>query len=303
MHDDEVETNSRLVRRLLEAQFPRWADLRVEAVRSAGTDNALFRLGDEMVVRLPRMARAAEQAAKEQDWLPRLAPLLPLAIPVPLERGSPCDFYPWQWSVYRWLEGTAADSSDSLSDPVGAAAELGRFIAALHGIESTGVPQPGPHNAFRGVPLSRRDGATRTAIHALRDTLDMVVATASWNAALGSPAWSGKPIVIHGDLQPANLLLRNGRLSAVIDFGCLGAGDPACDLMAAWTFLPATARYAFRAATAADDAAWARGRGWALSFGLIALPYYESSNPVLASIARRTIDEVLIDFTNESGCA
>jgi aminoglycoside phosphotransferase (APT) family kinase protein len=303
MHADEVETNSRLVRRLLEAQFPRWADLRVEAVRSAGTDNALFRLGDDMVVRLPRIARAAGQVAKEQDWLPRLAPLLPLAIPVPLARGSSSDFYPWQWSVYRWLEGTAVASSDSLSEPVVAAAELGRFVAALHGIDSTGVPHPGPHNAFRGVPLSRRDRATRTATHALRDTIDTVVATAALNAALGSPPWSGKPMVIHGDLQPANLLMRNGRLSAVIDFGCLGAGDPACDLMAAWTFLPSAARYAFRAATGADDAAWARGRGWALSFGLIALPYYESTNPVLASIARRTIDEVLTEFTNESGRA
>ena len=298
MHADEVETNPDLVRRLLEAQFPRWADLRIEPVPSAGTDNALFRLGDDMVVRLPRIPSAAGQATKEQDWLPRLAPLLPLAIPVPLAGGSASDFYPWQWSVYRWLDGTAARSSDDLSDPARAAAELGRFVASLHRIDSTGVPQPGQHNAFRGVPLSKRDRATRSAIHALRETIDMAVAADCWSAALGSPPWSGKPIVIHGDLQPANLLLRNGQLSAVIDFGCLAAGDPACDLMAAWTFLPSPARSAFRAAAGADDAAWARGRGWALSFGLIALPYYESTNPTLASIARRTIDEVLAEFTN-----
>ena len=151
---------------------------------SAGTDNALFRLGDDMVVRLPRIPSAAEQVAKEQDWLPRLAPLLPLAIPVPLARGSASDFYPWQWSVYRWLEGTVAGSSDDLGDPARAAAELGRFVAALHRIDATGVPQPGQHNAFRGVPLSKRDRATRAAIRALRDTIDTVVATAAWSAAL-----------------------------------------------------------------------------------------------------------------------
>ena len=303
MHADEVETNPPLVRRLLEAQFPRWADLRIEAVRSAGTDNALFRLGDDMVVRLPRIPSAAGQAAKEQAWLPRLAPLLPLAIPVPLASGSSSDFYPWQWSVYRWLEGTDAGSSAGLGDPARAATELGRFVAALHRVDSAGVPRPGLHNAFRGVPLSNRDRATRAAIHALRDAIDTVVAADCWSAALSSPPWSGNAIVIHGDLQPANLLVRDGRLSAVIDFGCLGAGDPACDLMAAWTFLPSPARHAFRAATGADDAAWSRGRGWALSFGLIALPYYASTNPALASTARRTIDEVLTEFISESRCA
>jgi aminoglycoside phosphotransferase (APT) family kinase protein len=259
-------------------------------------------LGDDMVVRLPRIPSAAGQAAREQDWLPRLAPLLPLAIPTPLARGSASELYCWQWSVYRWLEGTAARSSDDLGDPTRAAAELGRFVAALHRIDSTGVPRPGQHNAFRGVPLSKRDRATRAAIQALRDSIDTVVATTAWSAALSSPKWSGEPVVIHGDLQPANVLLRSGELAAVIDFGCLGAGDPACDLMAAWTFLPSSARSTFRAACGADDAAWARGRGWALSFGLIALPYYESTNPALASIAKWTIDEVLAELTNESGC-
>jgi aminoglycoside phosphotransferase (APT) family kinase protein len=298
MHADEVETHPHLVRRLLAAQFPRWAGLCVEPVRSAGTDNALFRLGDDMVVRLPRIQRVAEQVAKEHEWLPRLAPFLPLPIPTPLAKGSSSDLYPWQWSVYRWLDGEVA-GADTLRDPVRSAKDLGRFIAAIHGVDSTGAPSPGAHNSFRGVPLSRRDHATRTAIHALREIIDAPAATAAWSAALGATPWSGRPVLIHGDLQPANLLLQEGRLSAVIDFGCLGAGDPACDFMVAWTFLPASARHVFRAAAAADDATWARGRGWALSFGLIALPYYESSNPALASIARHTINEALTDFDTE----
>ena len=262
MHADEVETSSRLVRRLLEAQFPGWAALRIEAVPSAGTDNALVPPGrrhgrapaaDSEGGRtsgkgagMASQARPAAAAGDPRSPGERVAQrLLPLAVVgLPVARRE-C----------RWLLG------QTWATRLGHAAELGRFVAALHRIDATGVPQPGQHNAFRGVPLSKRDRATRAAIRALAGAIDTVVATAAWSAALDSPPWSGQPIVIHGDLQPANLLLRNGRLSAVIDFGCLGAGDPACDLMAAWTFLPSPARYAFRAATGADDAAWAQGSG------------------------------------------
>jgi aminoglycoside phosphotransferase (APT) family kinase protein len=202
--------------------------------------------------------------------------------------------YPWAWSVYRWLEGETA-TSDRIDDRGQAATDLARFVGALQRIDPTGGPSPGEHNSFRGVALSTRAAATRAAIASLRGTIDAGAATAVWEEALEAPAWDGPPVWIQGDLQSGNLLAVRGRLSAVIDFGCLGVGDPACDVMVAWTYLSAGTRDAFREALSVDDATWARGRGWALSVGLIALPYYESSNPVLAGIARRAIDEVLAD--------
>jgi aminoglycoside phosphotransferase (APT) family kinase protein len=294
MHADEVDTDTSLVGRLLAAQFPQWADLPILPLHSAGTDNAIYRLGDDMAVRLPRIHGATGQVDKEHRWLPRLAPLLPLAIPIPLARGTPGEGYPWHWSVYRWLEGETA-TIERIADPRQAALQLAQFIAAMRRIDPTGGPPPGPHNSSRGEALAVRDTRTRAAIATLRGTLDIDAVTAAWEAALQAPAWRGPPVWIHGDLQSGNLLARQGRLSAVIDFGCLGVGDPACDLIVAWNFLSAETRDIFRAALAVDDAAWARGRGWALSIGLIALPYYQRTNPVLAGISRYAIDEVLAD--------
>ena len=292
MHADEVHTDAALVRRLLAAQFPHWAGLRIEPVRSPGTDNAIYRLGDDMAVRLPRIHWAAGQPEKEHRWLPVLAPLLPLAVPVPLAEGAPGEGYPWHWSVCPWLEGENA-THERLADPLEAASTLGGFVSALQRIDSAGGPSPGTHNSGRGVPLAERDEETRAAIAALHDTVDPNVVSAAWDAALEAPAWDGPPVWLHGDLQAGNLLAVDGRLSAVIDFGCLGVGDPACDVAAAWTYLAADSRNAFRAALRVDDATWARGRGWALSVGLIALPYYRTTNPVLAGIARHAIDEAL----------
>jgi aminoglycoside phosphotransferase (APT) family kinase protein len=294
MHADEADIDVSLVSRLVSTQFPQWADLPIEPVHSAGTDNALYRLGDDMSVRLPRIPGATGQADKEHRWLPKLAPLLPLSIPVPLAKGTPGEGYPWHWSVYRWLDGENA-TIERIADPRQAAAELARFVAALWRIDPTGGPPPGSHNSNRGVPLATRDASTRAAIASLEGTLDGDAVTAAWEAALQAPAWHGPPVWIHGDLQSGNLLAQRGRLSAVIDFGCLGVGDPACDLIVAWNLLPAETRDVFRAALGVDDATWARGRGWALSVGLIALPYYHSTNPVLAGISRYTIDEVLAD--------
>ncbi len=294
MHDEEVDTDAALVGRLLAAQFPRWAGLPIEPVGSGGTDHAIYRLGEDMAVRLPRIEGATANVDKERRWLPRLAPLLPLAIPVPLATGAPGEGYPWRWSVHRWLEGETA-TLDRIAEPRRAAAALGRFVAALQRVDPAGGPSPGPHNSFRGEPLEARDAETRAAIAALGALIDAEAATAAWEAALRAPAWQGPPVWIHGDLLPANLLARRGELSAVIDFGCLGIGDPACDVMAAWTLLPREARDALRAALLVDEATWARGRGWALSWALVALPYYLDTNPVTVRDARRTIDEVLAD--------
>ncbi len=294
MHVDEVSTDASLVRRLLAAQFPKWAGLRVEPVASAGTDNALYRLGGGMVVRMPRIHWAVGQVDKEHEWLPKLAPHLPLAVPIPLARGEPGEGYPWRWSIYRWLDGEDA-AFESLADPGRAARKLARFVAALRRVDAAGGPAPGRHNSGRGVPLATRDEPVRAALAALRGALDTEAAARAWEAALRAPEWRGPPAWIHGDLRPGNLLAQRGRLTAVIDFGCLGVGDPACDLMVAWNFLTAETRAEFRASLAADDASWARGRGWALSTGLIALPYYRSTNPTLAGISRRTIEQVLAD--------
>jgi aminoglycoside phosphotransferase (APT) family kinase protein len=294
MHADEIDTDITLVRRLLAAQFPQWADLPIRPVRFAGTDNAIYWLGEDMAVRLPRIQRVVAQVDKEQEWLPRLAPLLPLAIPVPLAKGTPVEGYPWNWSVYRWLEGENA-TIERLADPHQAATALAQFVAALQQIDPVGGPPPGPHNFFRGEPLARRDGSTRAAIASLQDMLDVAAVTAAWEVALQAPAWHGLPVWIHGDLQSGNLLAVQGRLSAVIDFGGLGVGDPAGDLIVAWNLFSADTRDIFRTTLQVDDATWARGRGWALSVGLIALPYYKHTNPVLADIARHTISEVLAD--------
>ena len=294
MHDGEVDTDVSLVRRLLAAQFPRWADLPIVPVRSAGTDHALYRLGDGMVVRLPRIHWATGQADKEHRWLPKLAPLLPLAIPVPLAVGMPAVGYPWRWSVYPWLEGENA-TIERIADPRQAATDLAHFIAALQRIDTAGGPPAGPHNFFRGMPLAQRDAPTRAAIASLHGVLDTDAVTAAWEADLRAPVWHGPPLWVHGDLQSGNLLAVQGRLTAVIDFGCLGVGDPACDLQVAWNLLSAETREVFRAALPVDDSTWARGRGWSLSAGLIALPYYHRTNPVLAGISRYAIDQVLAD--------
>jgi aminoglycoside phosphotransferase (APT) family kinase protein len=299
MHPDEVETDAPLVSRLVAAQFPHWAALPIEPVRSAGTDNALYRLGDEMVVRLPRRERTTGTLKKERQWLPSLAPLLPLEIPVPLADGMPAEGYPFEWSVYRWLKGENA-TIERVTDPSQLATDLAQFVAALQQIDSTDGPSPGEHNFYRGVPLATRDAPTRAAIVSLRGAIDGGAVTAMWESALGAPELELPPVWIHGDLDSRNLLVEEGRLSAVIDFGCLGVGDPACDVMLAWTLLSTETRDVFRAALSVDDGTWARGRGWALSWALIALPYYQGTNPVLAGIARRTMAEVLADRTHTS---
>jgi aminoglycoside phosphotransferase (APT) family kinase protein len=296
MHGGEVDTDVSLVRRLLAAQFPQWADLPIAPIPSVGTDHALYRLGDAMAVRLPRIERATWQVDKEHAWLPRLAPHLPLAVPVPLARGCPGEEYPWPWSITPWLKGEHV-TIERLTDPRQAATDLARFLTALQRIDPAGGPPPGAHNFGRGVPLAQRDSHTREAIRALDGMLDTAAVTAVWDAALQAPAWQGPPVWIHGDVSAGNLLAVQGRLSAVIDFGGLGVGDPACDLMITWTLFSGESREAFRAALAVDDATWARGRAWALSWALIFIPYYWHTNPVGVSNAWRAIAEVLADYS------
>lgn len=294
MHPDEVGTDVTLVHRLLSQQFPLWADLSIQPVRSGGTDNAIYRLGDDMSVRLPRIAWAAGQVEKEHKWLPLLAPLVPLAIPVPLAKGEPGEGYPWQWSVHRWLKGENA-TLVRLTDPNRAATRLAQFVHALRRIDTTGGPLSGEQNFSRGVPLRMRDSYVRDAITRLEGMIDTQIAAAVWEDALKTPTWHHPPVWVHGDLQSGNLLAEDGELSAVIDFGGLGVGDPACDLIVAWNLFFGESRNVFREALQVDDATWARGRGWALSVSLIALPYYLNTSPTMVRHARHTLREVFAD--------
>ncbi|MFL4952305.1 aminoglycoside phosphotransferase family protein [Streptomyces sp. MMS24-I31] len=295
LHPGEPEFPAPLVHRLIAGQFPQWAGLPVIRVHSAGTSNVMYRLGRDMVVRLPRTAAAAGDVHKEHTWLPQLAQSLPVAVPVPLGLGTPDEGCPWPWSVYRWLDGEIATPGD-IAEPALLAKDLAEFLTALHRLD----PADGPPS-YRGEPLAARDGATREAIAALRGVIDARRTTAAWDAALHVPAPAGPPVWIHADPQPANLLLTHGRLSAVIDFGCLGLGDPAVDLLAAWYVVPAGARALFRAAMDVDDDAWVRGRGWALSIALLELRSYRGTSPWMATVARRVIDEVLLDLSRENG--
>lgn len=294
MHMDKLELDVSIIRRLLAAQFPQWADLPIEYLRSSGTDHAIFRLNDDMAIRLPLLRRVVDQVHKEQRWLPVLAPHLPLQIPVPIGKGAPGEGYPWHWSVYRWLEGEDA-TVRPIADEQAAAIALARFVNALRKVDPTGGPSPGEHNFGRGVPLTLRDARTREAIHKLDDVLDAGELTAAWEDALRAPAWDRRPVWIHGDLSPLNLLVERGELNGVIDFGAMAIGDPACDLLCAWTVLSGDGRQVFRDALGVDDATWARGRGWALSVGLIVIPHYQDTNPVLTDIAHRAIVEALAD--------
>lgn len=291
MHADEIHTDEFLVRRLLAAQLPQWADLPVERVASGGTENAIYRVGDERVVRLPLKPGREDQVEKLHRWLPRLRPLLPLAIPVPLARGQPSDDFPLPWSVYPWLEGEPA-SVAGVADPAQAAAVLAEFVAALRRIDPTDGPRPGSHNFLRGVPLAARDAQVRASLDALHGSIDIDAATAGWETALAAEEWKQPAVWIHGDLKSDNLLVVDGRLRSVIDFGGLGVGDPACDLIIAWDLLGVESREIFRAALSVDDATWARGKGWALSVALTALPYYLETNPAMVRYARRLLEEL-----------
>lgn len=284
MHPDEIHTDAALVRRLLTRQFPKWAELPATLVPSYGTDHDVYRLGEHLGVRLPRIGWADGQAAKEAQWLPRLAPQLPLAVPTPVALGRPDEGYPFTWAVHEWLPGDNANGT--LRDLEEAAVDLA-FIRALRALDTTGAPprQPGS----RGGPLAERDEDVRRAVAELGGRIDGAAALRSWEQSLAAPVWDGAETWVHGDLLPGNLLVVDGRLSAVIDYGGLNVGDPACDLQPAWNSFSGESRRAFLAGTHADDAMRLRGRGWALSQALIALPYYWQTNPGIVSQALRTL--------------
>lgn len=275
MHADEIEIDEGLVRGLLAAQFPRWAELPLRRVESAGTDNAIFRLGDNYSVRLPRRGGPETPESREMTWLPRIAPQVPLEIPVPVAQGKPGGGYPWYWEIHTWVQGDMVPIEQI--DAVQAARDLAAFMAALQRIDLADGPQG------RGIPLAKRDEEFRYWMTKFNVNPALAAAaSAVWDEALAAPPWSGPPVWHHGDLDMRNWLVRDGRICGVIDWGMMGVGDPACDVMVAWKLHSPEARDAFREALQPDEATWARARGWVVSQAVAILAYYTpDNNPVL----------------------
>ncbi|MFI0235849.1 aminoglycoside phosphotransferase family protein [Streptomyces sp. NPDC016845] len=288
LHPDEADIDEALVRGLVDEQFPRWAGLPLRHVASHGTSNVLYRLGDEYVVRLPRVSGSVSDLAGQRRWLPFLAARLPVAVPEPVAEGRPGRGFPYPWAVHRWLPG-AIPEVGSLAKPEALAEDLAAFVSALRRVDTAGAPA-----AYRGRrPLAERDGDTRDVLRRLAGAIDSAAALAVWDAAVRTPRGTRPDVWLHADLQPGNLLVDDGRLTAVIDFECMGSGDPAVDLIVAWYVLDGAARRVFREAAGLDADTWARGRGWALSIAAHELAYYRGSNPFMARTAERVIGETL----------
>ena len=289
----KADITADLVSQLIADQFPRWAGLPVRPVEADGVDNTTFRLGQTMSVRLPSAGVYVEQVDKEHRWLPVLAGQLPLPIPEPLARGVPGNGFPRPWSVYRWIDGDPA-TAEAIADMPGFAADLADFLVALYQIDPAGGPGPGTHNFFRGGPVAVYDGETQDALAALQGQIDTALAAEVWRAALRA-SQPGVPVWFHGDAQPGNLLLSDGKLSAVIDFGTSGVGDPACDTTIAWTFLSGESSRIFKQRLPFDEATWVRGRGWAIWKAMIVLVEALEDDPQNAAYTKGVIEAILAD--------
>ena len=290
---DKLQIDVSLVRRLIDTQFPQWAKLTIKPVEFSGWDNRTFHLGDHMLVRMPSAADYAEQVEKEQRWLPTLAPLLPLPVPEPLAIGEPAEEYPWKWSINRWLPGDAATNTP-IANLCDFAYCLAQFLTTLESIDSTGGPLAGQHSFYRGGPLTIYDAETRSALSILKDKIDIDTATEVWETALAT-TWQGPSVWVHGDISTGNLLVKEGQLSAVIDFGQLAIGDPACDLTIAWTLFKDESREVFRKTLSLDADTWARARAWTLWKALIVCAAQPGTNSLELEKSEQIINEVLTD--------
>ncbi len=287
MHKNELIIEPSMVRELLLTQCPQWADLSLDRIRSSGTDNALFHLGDEFVVRMPRIDWASQSINKEYEWLPQLAPLLTLPISAPIFKGTPTADYPWSWLVSPWHDGAnpAFEQSNEYAD---LAIDLAHFLNEFHALPVTNAPA-----SRRGIPLNNMDEAVMECMQQLQGDVDTDKLIALWKQLITVPEWEHNSVWLHGDMLPGNILVTDKRLSAVIDFSDVGIGDPAVDCVIAWALLNGPSRQIFKNHIKLDENTWLRGQGWALSIAVIMLPYYKESNPVLAALARRMIGQLL----------
>jgi len=290
LHANEYHITKELVISLLESQCSQWAELPLEPIKSAGTDNALLRLGQNLVVRLPKIDWATNSIHKECVWIPQFAKHLNMPLSEPVFEGKADANYPWPWMIVKWNEGENP-GFEKENEYETLAVDLAQFINQLHDIPLSDGPP-----SRRGTPLSSVDVETRVAIAALKDEIDVDVMTELWDSLSQLPEWTQKPVWVHGDLLPGNILVKNNRLSAVIDFSDVGVGDPATDLIIAWSLLNKNSRKLFRKnLKKIDDITWERGKGRALSIALIILPYYKNTNPILTTIARNIIRQILSD--------
>ncbi len=294
LHPDEVDIDVDLVKRLVAARFPEIGDVPIQPVRSTGTVNAIYRLGDRLYARMPRTADWEASLENELAWLPALAPHLPLRIPRPVARGHPGYGYPFTWAVYEWLDGEPY-ADELVDDEEQAARDLARFVSELRRVEPVaGVPRAGRE------PLAELDGDTREAIESARDVINSRAALSAWERALEAPAWQGIAVWIHADLLRPNILVDGGRLCAVIDFGGAGIGDPAADVIAAWSVFGPLGRRVFRRALGVDGATYERARGFALHQAALIIPYYRETNADFVALAKRTVEEILADADTHS---
>lgn len=291
------EIDESLARRLIDSQFPQWSHLPIRAFELDGWDNRSFRLGSELTVRLPSGNWYARQVDKEQRWLPVLAPELPLPIPTPVAKGEPDAEFPYPWSVYRWIDGEPA-STARIGDLSDFAMSLARFLKALGRVDATAGPAPGQHNFFRGGPPATYEDETIRAIETLGDEIPAEAVKRVWADAVAT-SWQREPVWFHGDVAAGNLLVRHGRLAAVLDFGSSGVGDPACDIVIAWTLLSGSSRDRFRAELDVDAGTWSRGRGWALWKALITLVGHLERGAPEAAVPRREIERILADYAQD----
>ena len=292
-----IEVGVGQVEALIRAQFAQWSHLPVRPVVLSGWDNRSFRLGDTMLVRLPSASHYVAQVEKEHRWLPILAPHLQLPIPTPLAMGVPGGNYPFPWSVYGWLEGEPL-ALHLDGDMSVVARDVAQFLQCLQAIDTSDGPVAGVHNFYRGGALSVYDGEARDSAILLKGEIDSALAMEIWDRALSSP-WTGKPVWVHGDIAEGNLLVKDGRLCAVIDFGTTCVGDPACDLVIAWNVFDATSRSVFRSALPFDAETWQRARGWALWKAMLTLCAHRAADNAFAAWARRAIAEIFADYSRE----
>ena len=288
LHPNEADISISLVSDLLNEQFPQWSNLPIHLITASGTDNALFKLGDDFVVRLPRMEGAMAQISQDRTWLPKLASKLPVVIPEQMALGEPSAEYPFSWSVYRWIGGETADI-DSLPQPEQTAGALASFIKSLRAID----PTNGPMEGYRGRPVHLRDQWTRESINELANLIDTQKAIRIWEETIEAADWDGPPTWFHGDLMPGNLLFEDDKLKAIIDWGVMGVGDPAIDLIVAWFLLPPPSRAIFREEMGVSEDEWLRGRGWALSIAAGYIPYYRHTQLPGVGYCRRALIEIL----------
>lgn len=289
LHDNEYSVDDKLVRQLLIKQMPEWSDLPLQRLETSGTVNIAYRLGDDMLVRLPRTSDFSAGTEREAQWMPVFAPGLPLRLPRHHALGQPSEAYPSHWSVLEWIEGTTADET-TLANLHEAAVALGEFVVALRRVSTDGAPQGGN---YRGFGLANMDRDLRYWADRLPEDIDRDAVIGVWESCLSAGEWAGPPTWFHSDLRGDNLIAHEGKLVAVIDWEGCTVGDPSADYLAAWWLFDGDSRETFRSTCNAERSDWQRAKGWALHMAVVAIPYYTDSNPGFVEQARNALNVIL----------